>query len=183
MPYPSKSVRSCHYLDTEMDVRSPIQWVFLSCLVTLMVGQGGILHALHLDIPVSKCPDSPMESSIYRHARRAFISDCLVEDPRHIDTVFVRYLPECCDDVLKTSELAGTGEMDSLISELICFVCTGLAGGEITKKWGVVLKPVVTKIPYSQWVVLPVLEKQTASQRLQGIRLSMTCKMEYFVCT
>jgi hypothetical protein len=134
----------------------------LSCLVRLITTQRNISPLSHptiLDTPVSKSPDTPVESSIERRVGHTLVSDRLVEHRRHIDTVFIGYFPERSDDMPKPRELAGADKMDSFINKVIRLICASRASREIAKERSVLLEPVVTEVSYSQRVVLPIFKK------------------------
>jgi len=75
--------------------------------------------------------------------------DRLVEYLHHIDTVLVGDFPKRSNNVPKACELEGADEVNSLIEASVRLIRPGRASREITKKWRVLLEPVVSKISYS----------------------------------
>jgi hypothetical protein len=75
-------------------------------------------------------------------------------------------MPEACEP--KCAD-----EVDSLIREVLCFVRSRRASGEVSKKRRVLMELVITEVSHGQRVRLPIVEEQTASRRLHRIRLAV----------
>src|SRR4029077_7847787 len=103
----------------------------------------------HLDLPVTQCSHSSMNSLINRPVRHSIVTNCLIDNPGDIYTVRVRHFPECSDDMSETCKLKGAGKVDSLVIMPIRPDSTGRASGEITKKRWIFLEPVIQEISRS----------------------------------